>query len=89
MPRQQYIKEQAGHVAGIAGEVTGGTLRICFHICSVPFSASGHGSRRQLQAEAALYIAAGQGMLLTPSMIGLCSGSSRSGAAALRAELSF
>ncbi|CAK0740485.1 hypothetical protein CVIRNUC_001254 [Coccomyxa viridis] len=56
---------------------------------SVPFSASGNGSRRQLQAEAALHIAAGQGMLLTPSMIGVCSGSSRSAAAALRAELSF
>ena len=44
---------------------------------------------QQLLAEAALHIRAGQGLLLTPSVIGSHSEQSTSAHAALRAEVSF
>ena len=88
-PRQQCVSNRPAtyQILQVTWMQAQQKVRSC--ICSVPFSASDNGSRRQLQAEAALHIAAGQGMLLTPSMIGRCSESSRNATAALRAELSF
>lgn len=62
--------------------------------CRVPFlgldtDQEQQQQQQQLLAEAALHIRAGQGILITPSVIGTHSEIGASAHAALRAELSF
>jgi len=69
---------------------------VCYHTlhmdCRVPFLELGtdqEQQQQQLSAEAALHITAGQGILITPSVIGTHSEIGSSAHAALRAKLSF
>ena len=65
------------------------TLHMDYRVPCLGLGTDQEQQQQQLLAEAALHITAGQGILITPSVIGTHSEIGAGARAALRAELSF